>query len=43
MLSTCLEYELPDLLLEITSPDEDFVDLANKAVTERQIDSLKAD
>ncbi len=39
----CLECELPDLLLEITSPDDDFVDLIDKAVTEGQIDSPKAD
>ena len=39
----CIECELPELLLKITSPDEDFVDLIDKAVTEGQIDSLKAD
>ena len=40
---SCIECELPDLLLEITSPDEDFMELTDKAVTEGQIDSLKAD
>ena len=39
----CFQCELPNLLLESTPPDPDFVDLIEWAFLEGQIDSLEAE
>ena len=39
----CVQCELPDLLLESMSPDQDLVDLIEQAFLEGQIDGPQVD